>query len=70
MVVTMDEQDPPRFYVMSKEVDEEDNPTGCVLVSHKGSVQNICSDTDLQFIYKCTLFCTMSMSILTPVGTR
>lgn len=62
-------EDAPKFYVMAREYDDDDQPTGRVIVSNRGSVQSVYSDVELQQIYKCTVFLAMSMNVLTPLGT-
>lgn len=65
VAANVDEHEPPPFFVISVEEDEDGNETGKVALSGKGSVQSVCANQDFQAIYKCTVFVTMSMTIST-----
>ena len=66
----MDNETPPIFYTMQKVLDEGGKSTGEISISNNGTIQDIYQDKDLREIYKCTMFCTVSLSIPVPVGTE
>jgi hypothetical protein len=69
IVLNMNLEDGPRFYVMSKEENDRGEFTGRIVTTNKGSVQSMYAQEEYRAIYKATLFCNLSMSVLTSVGT-
>jgi len=69
IVGNINQEGPPRFYSMSMETNEHDEPSGRIVTKSVGNVVSVASDSELQAIYKCTMFCTVSVSVVTAVGT-
>ncbi len=65
----MDTESPPGFYVMQKVVDERGAATGDIAISSRGTIQETYQDPGLRAIYKCTMFCTVTVNVAMPVGT-
>jgi hypothetical protein len=65
----MSDVDPPDFSTMTPESDEDGVITGNIVITSEGSIRDIASNPELQNIYRCTLFTTMSMTVAAAVGS-
>jgi hypothetical protein len=65
----IDKDEQPKLYSVSPEVDKDDNFTGRIEIESQGTIQSLCQEPDCQSIYRGTGFFTLTMSVITAIGS-
>ena len=68
--VNMVKEKPPSFTVMSEEVDKDDEKTGEVLITNKGTIPSVFSNPKWKQLYKGTVLITCNVSFINPSPTH
>jgi hypothetical protein len=65
----IDEEEQPKLYAVIEQVDDDEQPTGRIEITSQGTIQQLCHDPECQSIYRGTGFFSLSMNVITAVGT-